>query len=1055
MKWFYRGIEAPMGLVLVGALLALCLSSYPIIFFGKSYVSPGYGPQMIYDQLPYVPGYLSTDKENLSADAGAMPWQNLPYSRVQHEAVFEHGEFPLWNRYNSAGLPLFGQGQSQFLDPLHWIAVAGEGNSWAWDLKFLLSKLVFLAGIGACVLLMTGNKVATIAVTISAAFIGFFYFRFNHPVFFNLTYAPWVFYFYLQLVRTIELGQRRWSHKWPALPLVGIFVASVLHLFAGTPKEGIILFGGLHFAGLTGVIVVSRGLKALLSNIGVLIMLWISIALATAPHWLIFLDTLSKVSTVYNTPNCNFASRPWQFVDTFFLGPKDLPWSEPNINTFIWVSGFAAFFAVSRWVRKPLFWMITFPLLGLLAFAYGVVPNSICQRIPFVGVIHHIHHTFFTSAVVFAVLLAGLGLASVLSDVVHNKNRVMWTAYSVITGALLAWWAYPHYDSYEYATSVAGMLSVLSIAGVTVMFLSGIWLSGWKSGYSTSTIALLLLIFVLVHFYHGLHLNTKYEELDNLLINPTPRADLLQASPAVSLLHLDSTEPNSVFKSHLYIGLNNRSGLITQVMEFARQSGGSEKDIVQFEGDLRRAIIESNDALTANAHVYNYLRGVGAKVDSLDGIIVVDDLLNEKKQDQFGEQLAKISRDPHRVIGEGRTPMSGFYAFLHLESLNGPDALMSDRYMVLLDALGWLRPPREAWLRTMKSEDITRLQPLLDLLNVGYFLSFRKDLNVFHLVSNVAQFGQFGELGSNVSSLATLSLKHHPDISTDRVSCASNGLQPDGKPDNVFSLKLDKLDSSRSISLIHAMRLERGHPNGVNHTGDNNYVLGVSEELTSPLLNDKHGKIRIPIISKTMQLWLFGCADGFDEFGTEYVARIAVDRNPPIRLVYQKDLNVWARESTWPRAFFVDSVATYTDVEDFADFVRQADGLPLAAVEGKWLVVPEETRTVVPAVDYKLTNNSTSFRLNAPNPGIVVLTEVNIPGDVHVTVNNESGQVLTVNHAFRGVKIPKAGDFEITFTYRPELWNIALVLSGCGLLILVMMVIIFSRNKRLPPALAT
>ncbi len=98
----------PAGLVLVGAVLALSLSSYPIIFFGKSYVSPGYGPQMLYDGLPYVPGYQSTDREDLPADAGAMPWQNLPYSRVQHEAVFEHGEFPLWNRYNSAGLPLFG-----------------------------------------------------------------------------------------------------------------------------------------------------------------------------------------------------------------------------------------------------------------------------------------------------------------------------------------------------------------------------------------------------------------------------------------------------------------------------------------------------------------------------------------------------------------------------------------------------------------------------------------------------------------------------------------------------------------------------------------------------------------------------------------------------------------------------------------------------------------------------------------------------------------------------------------------------------------------------------
>ena len=88
MKWLSRGIQMPAALVLTGAVLALCLSSYPIIFFDKSYVSPGYGPQMLYDGLPYVPGYSSTDKENLSADAGAMPWAILPYSRVQHEAVF-------------------------------------------------------------------------------------------------------------------------------------------------------------------------------------------------------------------------------------------------------------------------------------------------------------------------------------------------------------------------------------------------------------------------------------------------------------------------------------------------------------------------------------------------------------------------------------------------------------------------------------------------------------------------------------------------------------------------------------------------------------------------------------------------------------------------------------------------------------------------------------------------------------------------------------------------------------------------------------------------------
>ena len=116
--------------LLTSGLIAVLLSSYPIVFFGKSYVSPGYGPQLLYDDWPLIPGYKSSDRETLGADHGAMPWAFLPYSRVQHEAVFEHGEFPLWNRYNSAGLPLFGQGQSMILDPLHWIVVAGEGNGW-------------------------------------------------------------------------------------------------------------------------------------------------------------------------------------------------------------------------------------------------------------------------------------------------------------------------------------------------------------------------------------------------------------------------------------------------------------------------------------------------------------------------------------------------------------------------------------------------------------------------------------------------------------------------------------------------------------------------------------------------------------------------------------------------------------------------------------------------------------------------------------------------------------------------------------------------------------
>ena len=168
-----------------------------------------------------------------------MPWQNLPYSRVQHEALSVHGEFPFWNRYNQGGLPLFGQGQSQILDPLHWIVVAGEGNAWAWDLKFLLSKLIFLSGIGVCVFLVTRNRLIAVVVMFSTAFIGFFYFRFNHPAYFNLTYAPWLLFFYLQWVLGLQSVRLERTGIRPHWPIIGVFGASLLLLFGGTPKEAV------------------------------------------------------------------------------------------------------------------------------------------------------------------------------------------------------------------------------------------------------------------------------------------------------------------------------------------------------------------------------------------------------------------------------------------------------------------------------------------------------------------------------------------------------------------------------------------------------------------------------------------------------------------------------------------------------------------------------------------------------------------------------------------------------------------------------------------------
>ena len=58
------------------------------------------------------------------------------------------GEVPLWNRYNAAGRPLWGQGLSYILDPLHWLTLVTPDPLSGWDLKFVAHRFVFAAGIG-------------------------------------------------------------------------------------------------------------------------------------------------------------------------------------------------------------------------------------------------------------------------------------------------------------------------------------------------------------------------------------------------------------------------------------------------------------------------------------------------------------------------------------------------------------------------------------------------------------------------------------------------------------------------------------------------------------------------------------------------------------------------------------------------------------------------------------------------------------------------------------------------------------------------------------------
>jgi hypothetical protein len=99
----------PVRAVLLAGVVGVTLSSYPLIFLGKSLVSPNVGTQLLYDEFPTLPGYSDSRMVDVrGSDVGAIMWQQVPYTAVQHRSIFWNFELPLWNRDNAGGTPLLG-----------------------------------------------------------------------------------------------------------------------------------------------------------------------------------------------------------------------------------------------------------------------------------------------------------------------------------------------------------------------------------------------------------------------------------------------------------------------------------------------------------------------------------------------------------------------------------------------------------------------------------------------------------------------------------------------------------------------------------------------------------------------------------------------------------------------------------------------------------------------------------------------------------------------------------------------------------------------------------
>lgn len=175
------------------------------------------------------------------------------------------------------------------------------------------------------------------------------------------------------------------------------------------------------------------------------------------------------------------------------------------------------------------------------------------------------------------------------------------------------------------------------------------------------------------------------------------------------------------------------------------------------------------------------------------------------------------------------------------------------------------------------------------------------------------------------------------------------------------------------------------------------------------------------------------------------------EEGPPgstgLRRTFSGDLDVWESPTAWPRAFFTDQVLSYRDVGQLVGLIQHGDGRPFAALSpedssgipvgimASMLSAEPASRLVVPAERYRLTGNTTSFEVDAPGPGVIVLQESYWAGYSHAELDGRPVHVLRVNHAFEGVAVGGPGLHQVRFSYAPRLFPLCLGACALGLLL--------------------
>jgi len=539
----------PGRALLAAALLATIAANYPVIFLGRSIVTPSLGVELLYGQSPWIPGFQSVEVgDPHKSDVGALLWHHLPLSMVERRSLLRDGELPLWNRYDSAGSPLLGQGQSCFGDPLNLLPILADGASWAWDLKFLVAKLLLAWGVGLCAWRSCRHLPASLLVAGSAPFLGFFLYRLNHPAVFSLCYAPWILYCWL---RCAGAGSARAAAAW----LAALIGANWAEMNSGTVKEAYVLILSMNFTGVCVLLADGRPLRERLRLLGGALGAGALFLMLGAPVWLTFLRQLGHSYTSYNSPFA-FQLQPGMIAGLFdeafyrpFQGESGV--LNPSCNFLVLVG---LLWAAVRWRalaadrRCAALFLSSLPALAL---AFGVVPPGMVARIPLLGRVLHIDNTFSCALVIDFCVLASIGWREAFGRLGSDDGRrdavavmcllvalvaaCLGTAQAVVRGAFWdrTWGTMIGVRPFVYGYACC-------LIGASAALLWAIQRARRRGSMSPALLISGALAFGVLHWRMGLHVGAGFPDY---VQEPTGRVDLQAASPAIEAIRARATSP--------------------------------------------------------------------------------------------------------------------------------------------------------------------------------------------------------------------------------------------------------------------------------------------------------------------------------------------------------------------------------------------------------------------------------------------------------------------------------------------------------------------------------